>query len=127
MKTPNGLITEIIYNLNKYWYYVVIIILLIIVYSLYNKPAEKVYFEDTKKIEELRSRVDSLNQKNRELQIAYDNKQTTIINNIIKKNEQNAKDISNIPNFDNNKRDSLWTKFGTSKDSIPRGYGNLLQ
>ncbi len=127
MKTPNGLITEIIYNLNKYWYYVVIIILLIIVYSLYNKPAEKVYFEDTKKIEELRSRVDSLNQKNRELQIAYDNKQTTIINNIIKKNEQNAKDISNIPNFDNNKRDSLWAKFGTSKDSIPRGYGNLLQ
>ena len=59
--------------------------------------------------------------------MAYDNKQTTVINNIINKNNQDGKKINAIPLYSNTQLDSVWaSKSNTEKDSIPRGYWDIL-
>jgi len=113
--------------LKKYWYYIVMLLLLVALFILYKKAtAPQPVVTDTT-IEDLRARVNSLVQSNDSLQIAYDSKQATIINNITYKNIQDAKNISNIPNLTYHQRDSLWAKFFTSKDSVPGGYWDILK
>jgi hypothetical protein len=117
--------------LKKSWYIIIILVLMIILTYQFKKnyyviqktePVEK-----STRIEELRDSVDELIQKNEELQTAYDNKQTTIINNIINKNNQDGKKIVAIPLYSNSQLDSVWaSKSSTEKDSIPRGYWNIL-
>jgi hypothetical protein len=113
--------------LKKYWYYIVMLLMLVALYILYKKAtAPQPVVTDTT-IEDLRARVDSLYHANDSLQIAYDVKQATIINNITYKNIQDAKNISKIPNLTNHQRDSLWAKFFTTEDSVPGGYWNILK
>ena len=103
------------------------LLLLVALFILYKKAtAPQPVVTDTT-IEDLRARVNSLVQSNDSLQIAYDSKQATIINNITYKNIQDAKNISNIPNLTYHQRDSLWAKFFTSKDSVPGGYWDILK
>ena len=101
--------------------------MLIIIIKLYNKPAVTIVVEDTKKIEQLRNEIDALNKKYIILQTAYDNKQTTLIDNTVNQNKKDAKTIINIPKLNNPQRDSMWTVFNTSKDSIPGGYWSVLK
>jgi Tfp pilus assembly major pilin PilA len=83
--------------------------------------------EKSTRIEDLRDSVEKLVQKNVDLQTAYDNKQTTVINNIINKNNQDGKKINAIPLYSNTQLDSVWaSKSNTEKDSIPRGYWDIL-
>jgi len=103
------------------------LLLLVALFILYKKAtAPQPVVTDTT-IEDLRARVDSLVHSNDSLQIAYDSKQATIINNITYKNIQDAKNISNIPNLTYHQRDSLWAKLFTSTDSVPGGYWDILK
>lgn len=115
----------------KNWYILIIVVLAImLVYQFkqnYHVIQKTDSPEDSKKIEQLRDSVDKLFQKNGELQNAYDNKQTTIINNIINKNKQDGEKIDAIPLYSNSQLDSVWSiKLSSNKDSIPRGYWNIL-
>lgn len=117
--------------LKKSWYIIIIVVLMIIlVYQFkqnYHVIQKTEPVEKSTRIEELRDSVDKLVQKNEELQTAYDNKQTTIINNIINKNKQDGKKINSIPLYSNTQLDSVWaSKSNTEKDSIPRGYWDIL-
>lgn len=104
------------------------IAMLIIMYLLYKKANQPVEVpKDPMVIEQLHQKVDSLVNANENLQIAYDNKQATIINNITYKNASDAKIISGISALNNHQRDSLWTILLTSKDSIPGRYWNILK
>ena len=82
--------------------------------------------DQTSKIEELRDSVNVLTQQYDELLMAYESKQTTVIQNVIKQNKQNAKDISNIPNLDAGKRDERWATALSAEDSIPWRYWSIL-
>ena len=113
--------------LKKYWYYIVMLLLLVALYFLYKKATEKQPVVTDTTIEDLRARVDSLSHANDSLQIAYDVKQATIINNITYKNIQDAKNISKIPSLTYHQRDSLWAKFLTAEDSVPGGYWDILK
>ena len=115
----------------KNWYILIIVVLAImLVYQFkqnYHVIQKTDSPEDSKKIEQLRDSVDKLFQKNGELQNAYDNKQTTIINNIINKNKQDGEKIDAIPLYSNSQLDSVWSiKLSSNKDSIPGGYWNIL-
>ena len=115
----------------KNWYILIIVLLtIILVYQFkqnYHVIQKTEPPQDSKRIEELRDSVDKLFQKNLELQTAYDNKQTTIINNISNKNKQDGKKINAIPLYSNAQLDSVWaSKSNTEKDSIPRGYWDIL-
>ena len=117
--------------LKKNWYILIIVLLtIILVYQFkqnYHVLQKTEPVEKSTRIEELRDSVEQLVQKNVELQTAYDNKQTTIINNIINKNKQDGKKINSIPLYSNAQLDSVWaSKSSTEKDSIPRGYWDIL-
>ena len=117
--------------LKKSWYIIIIVVLMIIlVYQFkqnYHVIQKTEPVEKSTRIEELRDSVDKLVKQNEELQTAYDNKQTTIINNITNKNNQDGKKINAIPLYSNSQLDSVWaSKSGSEKDSIPRGYWNIL-
>jgi hypothetical protein len=117
--------------LKKNWYILIIVLLtIILVYQFkqnYHVIQKTEPVEKSTRIEELRDSVEQLVQKNVELQTAYDNKQTTIINNIINKNKQDGKKINSIPLYSNAQLDSVWaSKSSTEKDSIPRGYWDIL-
>ena len=117
--------------LKKSWYIIIIVVLMIIlVYQFkqnYHVIQKTEPVEKSTRIEELRDSVNKLIQKNEQLQTAYDNKQTTLINNITNKNNQDGKKIVAIPLYSNSQLDSVWSsKSGSEKDSIPRGYWNIL-
>ncbi len=117
--------------LKKSWYIIIIVLLtIILVYQFkqnYHVIQKTEPVEKSTRIEELRDSVEKLVQKNEELQTAYDNKQTTVINNIINKNNQDGKKINAIPLYSNTQLDSVWaSKSNTEKDSIPRGYWDIL-
>ena len=117
--------------LKKNWYIIIIVLLtIILVYQFkqnYHVIEKTDPPEDSKRIEQLRDSVNKLVQKNDELQTAYDNKQTTIINNITNKNKQDGKKINAIPLYSNSQLDSVWaSKSNSDKDSIPGGYWNIL-
>ena len=117
--------------LKKNWYILIIVLLTIILVYQFKQNYHVIQKtdppEDSKRIEQLRDSVNKLVQKNDELQTAYDNKQTTIINNIINKNKQDGKKINSIPLYSNAQLDSVWaSKSSTEKDSIPRGYWDIL-
>ena len=117
--------------LKKGWYIIIIVVLMIIlVYQFkqnYHVIQKTEPVEKSTRIEELRDSVDKLVKQNEQLQTAYDNKQTTLINNIINKNNQDGKKINAIPLYSNSQLDSVWaSKSGSEKDSIPRGYWNIL-
>jgi hypothetical protein len=115
--------------LKKYWYYVVMLIMAITIYVLYKRTIQPPTppAPDNKAIERLRESVDSLGHVLDSMKTVYDNKQSTIINNITYQNAQNAKNISDIPNFTLHQRDSMWAKVLTTKDSVPRGYWDILK
>jgi hypothetical protein len=117
--------------LKKNWYFLIIVALAIILVLQFKKNYHVIQKtespEESKKIETLRDSVNKLVEKNEELQTAYDNKQTTIINNIINKNKEDGKKIDVIPLYSDSQRDSVWSsKSSTDKDSIPRGYWDIL-
>ena len=117
--------------LKKNWYLLIIVALAVILVLQFKKNYHVIQKtdspEESKKIEALRDSVDKLVEKNEELQTAYDNKQTTIINNIINKNKEDGKKIDVIPLYSDSQRDSVWSsKSSTDKDSIPRGYWDIL-
>ena len=117
--------------LKKSWYIIIIVLLtIILVYQFkqnYHVIQKTEPIEKSTRIEELRDSVEKLVQKNVDLQTAYDNKQTTVINNIINKNNQDGKKINAIPLYSNTQLDSVWaSKSNTEKDSIPRGYWDIL-
>ena len=117
--------------LKKNWYILIIVLLtIILVYQFkqnYHVIQKTEPVEKSTRIEELRDSVEQLVQKNVELQTAYDNKQTTIINNITNKNKQDGKKINAIPLYSNSQLDSVWaSKSNSDKDSIPGGYWNIL-
>ena len=113
---------------SKTWYYFVMIILLVAVYLLYRKAfQEKPASDSAKVVQQLKATADSLKSVSDSLQIAYDAKQATIINNITYKNGQDAKTIAKLPNLVGYQRDSLWAVFFTGQDSIPRGYWDILK
>ena len=115
----------------KNWYILIIAILtIILVYQFkqnYHVIQKTEPVEKSTRIEDLRDSVEKLVQKNVDLQTAYDNKQTTVINNIINKNNQDGKKINAIPLYSNTQLDSVWaSKSNSDKDSIPGGYWNIL-
>ena len=117
--------------LKKNWYFLIIVALAVILILQFKKNYHVIQKtdspEESKKIEALRDSVNNLVKKNEELQTAYDNKQTTIINNIINKNKEDGKKIDVIPLYSDSQRDSVWaSKSSTNKDSIPRGYWDIL-
>jgi hypothetical protein len=117
--------------LKKSWYIIIIVLLtIILVYQFkqnYHVIQKTEPVEKSTRIEDLRDSVEKLVQKNVDLQTAYDNKQTTVINNIINKNNQDGKKINAIPLYSNTQLDSVWAnKSNTEKDSIPRGYWDIL-
>jgi len=117
--------------LKKNWYFLIIVALAVILVLQFKKNYHVIQKtespEESKKIETLRDSVNKLVEKNEELQTAYDNKQTTIINNIINKNKEDGKKIDVIPLYSDSQRDSVWSsKSSTDKDSIPRGYWDIL-
>lgn len=110
------------------WYYFVLAALLIVVYFLYKKAYEPKPVSDPNiAIQQLNRKVDSLKSINDSLQLAYDAKQATIINNITYKNAQDAKTIAKLSNLPSPQRDSLWAILLTSQDSVPGGYWNILK
>ena len=113
--------------LKNNWYFIVMLAMLITIYVLYKRAQQPLPPPDTTVIDRLHKTVDSLVDVNEKLQIAYDNKQLTIINNITYKNAQDVKNITNIPNLNAKQRDSLWTKLTANQDSIPRGYWDILK
>ena len=115
----------------KNWYILIIVSLtIILVYQFkqnYHVIQKTEPVEKSTRIEELRDSVEKLVQKNADLQTAYDNKQTTVINNIINKNNQDGKKINAISLYSNSQLDSIWTSKSTAeKDSIPGGYWDIL-
>jgi hypothetical protein len=113
--------------LKNNWYFIVMLAMLITIYVLYKRAQQTPPPPDTTVIDRLHKTVDSLVDVNEKLQIAYDNKQLTIINNITYKNAQDVKNITNIPNLNAKQRDSLWTRLTANQDSIPGGYWNILK
>lgn len=117
--------------LKKSWYIIIIVALAIILVYQFKKNYSTTQvtepIEKSTRIEELRDSVEKLVQKNVDLQTAYDNKQTTVIKNIINKNNQDGKKINAIPLYSDTQLDSVWSsKSNTEKDSIPRGHWNIL-
>ena len=119
--------------LKKYWYVLVILILAVLMYVQHKRivdienQKQKQPDKTLDKIKELRDSVETLVSETAELQNAYDNKQTTIINNIIKKNETDTKKVNSIILYTDAQRDSVWSsKSSTKEDSIPRRYWGVL-
>lgn len=111
------------------WHFILMACMLVAIYFLYKKAHQPhpVVDDNRAAIQRLHQTVDSLRQANNDLQIAYDNKQSTIINNITYKNAQDAKTISKLPKLNSYQLDSLWAVLLTSKDSVPRGYWDILK
>jgi transcriptional regulator of heat shock response len=119
--------------LEKYWYVLVILILAVLMYLQHKRIAEiesqkpKQPDKTLDKIKELRDSVENLVDETVELQNAYDNKQTTIINNIIKKNETDTKKVNDIILYTDAQRDSVWSgKSSTEEDNISGRYWGVL-
>ena len=119
--------------LKKYWYVLVILILSILMYTQHKRIIEiknhppKQPDKTLEKIKELRDSVENLVDETINLQNAYNNKQTTIINNIIKKNETDTKKVNNIIFYSDAQRDSVWaSKTSAKEDNIPGRYWSVL-
>lgn len=118
---------DVIGYIRKYWYWLIIFIMFLVIVRFYKQLYVNKPIDQTNKIEELRDSVNVLTQDYEDLLLAYENKQTTVVQNITKKNKQNAKDISNIPNLDASKRDERWTTALSQEDSIPWRYWSILE
>lgn len=118
------MINNLLQYLKRYWYYLVILLMLVALIKLMKPPVLPP--DDSTVIEQLRDSVNNLNNKTIELQEAYDNKQTVIIENVIKQNKQNAKDITNISNLTYVERNDLWAEHSAKKDSVPQRYWDIL-
>ena len=115
--------------LKKYWYILVILILLLLIWYNFKdryRLIERVKYEQSKVIENLRDSVDNLVEKNIEVQAQYDNQQKILIENINNTNEKIITKIVNIPRYSDNQRDSLWSVLEAQEDSVPRRYWDIL-
>jgi hypothetical protein len=115
----------------KFWYIFVILGLAILCFFQHKKITElekpKIYVEDPK-LKNLRDSVDLLVQQTIEWQTKYDSKQSELINNINQNNQKSDAKIIIIPKYTDAQRDSVWaSKSNSKKDSIPKGYWNILE
>jgi hypothetical protein len=77
-------------------------------------------------IEDLRDSVNKIVKENETIQTAYDEQQKILIQNINNTNEKIITKIIGIPRYTDMQRDSLWAVIETEKDSVPRGYWDIL-
>ena len=77
-------------------------------------------------IEELRDSVNKIVKENETIQTKYDEQQKLLIQNTNNENEKIITKIIGIPRYTDKQRDSLWTVIETEKDSVPRGYWDIL-
>lgn len=116
---------------SKFWYIFVILGLAILCYVQHVKITDlekpKVYPDDPK-LKSLRDSVELLLQQTVDWQAKYDIKQSELIDNINKNNQKSDAKIIIIPKYTDAQRDSVWaSKSNSKKDSIPKGYWNILE
>jgi len=115
--------------LKKYWYILVILILLFLIWYNFKdryRLVDQIKSEQSKVIENLRDSVDKIVKENETIQVAYDEQQKILIQNINDTNEKIITKIIGIPRYTDKQRDSLWAVIETKKDSVPRGYWDIL-
>lgn len=115
--------------LKKYWYVLVILILLFLIWYNFKdryRLVDQIKSEQSKVIENLRDSVDKIVKENETIQTAYDEQQKLLIQNINNTNEKIITKIISIPRYTDKQRDSLWAVIETEKDSVPRGYWDIL-
>ena len=115
--------------LKKYWYILVILILLFLIWYNFKdryRLVDQIKSEQTRVIEDLRDSVNKIVKENETIQTAYDEQQKLLIQNINDTNEKIITKIIGIPRYTDKQRDSLWAVIETEKDSVPRGYWDIL-
>jgi len=113
----------------KYWYILVILILLFLIWLNFKdryRLVDQIKSEQSRVIEDLRDSVNKIVKKNETIQTAYDEQQKILIQNINNTNEKIITKIIGIPRYTDMQRDSLWAVIETEKDSVPRGYWDIL-
>jgi hypothetical protein len=113
----------------KYWYILVILILLFLIWLNFKdryRLVDQIKSEQSRVIEDLRDSVNKIVKENETIQTAYDEQQKILIQNINNTNEKIITKIIGIPRYTDMQRDSLWTIIETEKDSVPRGYWDIL-
>ena len=115
--------------LKKYWYILVILILLFLIWLNFKdryRLVDQIKSEQSRVIEELRDSVNKIVKENETIQTKYDEQQKLLIQNTNNENEKIITKIIGIPRYTDKQRDSLWAVIGTEKDSVPRGYWDIL-
>lgn len=115
--------------LKKYWYILVILILLFLIWLNFKdryRLVDQIKSEQSRVIEDLRDSVNKIVKENETIQTAYDEQQKILIQNINDTNEKIITKIIGIPRYTDKQRDSLWAVIETEKDSVPRGYWDIL-
>ena len=92
------------------WLLVVLLSSLLIITNITPKP-EITTLPPDNRIDSLHNIVDSLDQRIVKLRHDYDSAQAEVKTKIKYIKEKNAQDISNIPNYTFDQRDSLWSTF----------------
>jgi hypothetical protein len=113
----------------KYWYIIVILILLFLIWLNFKdryRLVDQIKSEQSTVIEDLRDSVNKIVKENETIQTAYDEQQKILIQNINNTNEKIITKIIGIPRYTDMQRDSLWAVIETEKDSVPRGYWDIL-
>ena len=113
----------------KYWYILVILILLFLIWLNFKdryRLVDQIKSEQSRVIEDLRDSVNKIVKENETIQTAYDEQQKILIQNINDTNEKIITKIIGIPRYTDKQRDSLWAVIETEKDSVPRGYWDIL-
>jgi hypothetical protein len=113
----------------KYWYIIVILILLFLIWLNFKdryRLVDQIKSEQSRVIEDLRDSVNKIVKENETIQTAYDEQQKILIQNINNTNEKIITKIIGIPRYTDMQRDSLWAVIETEKDSVPRGYWDIL-
>jgi hypothetical protein len=113
----------------KYWYILVILILLFLIWLNFKdryRLVDQIKSEQSRVIEDLRDSVNKIVKENETIQTAYDEQQKILIQNINNTNEKIITKIIGIPRYTDMQRDSLWAVIETEKDSVPRGYWDIL-
>jgi len=113
----------------KYWYILVILILLFLIWLNFKdryRLVDQIKSEQSRVIEDLRDSVNKIVKENETIQTAYDEQQKILIQNINNTNEKIITKIISIPRYTDKQRDSLWSVIETEKDSVPRGYWDIL-
>jgi uncharacterized membrane protein YvbJ len=116
--------------LKKYWYILVILILLFLIWLNFKdryRLVDQIKSEQSRVIEDLRDSVNKIVKENETIQTAYDEQQKILIQNINDTNEKIITKIIGIPRYTDKQRDSLWAVIETEKDSVPRGYWDILK